>query len=121
MSKQDILKIIKDNFTLWIEPNYRVTLQFQQNTSLTKSDYDELIGYFGKPRDPSPKKKIVKRENLKIKPVTEFPILETLSNVNTRNSGYVKADVTKDGEVIFSSTNNAKEACTVKEISQLLK
>ena len=51
MSKQEVLKIIKDNFTLWIEPNYRVTLQFQQNTSLTQSDYEKLIEYFGEPRE----------------------------------------------------------------------
>ena len=67
---------------------------------------------------------IKKRKDLKTKPVVEFPILETLVSVETRknrNSGYVKADVTKDGEVIFSSTNNAKEACTAEEINQLLK
>ena len=57
MLKRDILKIIKDNFTLWIEPNYRATLQFQQHTSLTISDYEAIIKYFGKPRDPNPRNK----------------------------------------------------------------
>ena len=46
-----ILRIIRDNFDLWIEPNYRATLQFQQNSSLTQSDYEKLIEYFGEPRD----------------------------------------------------------------------
>lgn len=49
--ENEILKIIRDNFDLWIEPNYRATLQFQQNTSLTQSDYEKLIKYFGEPRD----------------------------------------------------------------------
>ena len=49
--EKELLEIIRDNFDLWIEPNYRATLQFQQNTSLTQSDYEKLIKYFGEPRD----------------------------------------------------------------------
>ena len=52
MSKEkELLEIIRDNFDLWIEPNYRATLQFLQNSSLTQSDYEKLIEYFGEPRD----------------------------------------------------------------------
>ena len=140
LTDEEILKLLK--YGLWIK------LKEAEDKKLTHYyvldfSYDELLICFGgidwrtgetgytphviKQSDKDkkwffePKKKIVKRDNLKTKPVTEFPILETLSNVNTRNSGYVKADVTRDGEVIFSSTNNAKEACTAKEINQLLK
>lgn len=49
--EKELLEIIRDNFDLWVEPNYRATLQFQQNTSLTQSDYEKLIKYFGEPRD----------------------------------------------------------------------
>ena len=52
MSKEkQILQIIRDNFDLWVEPNYKATLCFQQKTSLTQSDYEKLIKYFGEPRD----------------------------------------------------------------------
>ena len=52
MSKErKLLEIIRDNFCLFIEPNYRVTLQFQQCCTMTQSDYEEIIKYFGEPRD----------------------------------------------------------------------
>ena len=51
MSKQEVLKIIKDNFTLWVEPNYGVTLQFQQNNTMTPSEYNKLVKYFGTPKE----------------------------------------------------------------------
>ena len=52
MSKEkELLEIIKDHFTLWVEPKYKVTLQFQQHKTMTLSDYEKLIKYFGEPRD----------------------------------------------------------------------
>lgn len=52
MSKEkELLEIIKDNFGLWIEPNHKTTLQFQQCCSLKQSDYEKLINYFGEPKD----------------------------------------------------------------------
>ena len=49
--EKKLLEIIRDNFDLWVEPNYRATLQFQQCCTLTQSDYEKLIEYFGEPRD----------------------------------------------------------------------
>lgn len=46
-----VLKTIKDNFYLWVEPNYRVTLQLLQCCSMTPSEYEKFIEYFGEPRD----------------------------------------------------------------------
>lgn len=49
--EKELLEIIRDNFELWVEPNYKATLCFQQNTSLIQSDYEKLIKYFGEPRE----------------------------------------------------------------------
>ena len=46
-----VLKTIKDNFYLWVEPNYRATLQLLQCCSMTPSEYEKFIEYFGEPRD----------------------------------------------------------------------
>ena len=46
-----ILTTIRDNFDLYIEPNYRATLQFQQCCTMTQSEYEKFIKYFGEPRD----------------------------------------------------------------------
>ena len=52
MSKEkEILKIIKEHFTLYVEPKYKATLQLQQHTTMTISDYEKIIKYFGEPRD----------------------------------------------------------------------
>ena len=52
MSKEkEILNIIKDYFTLYVEPNYKATLQFQQHKTMCLSDYEKFIKYFGEPRN----------------------------------------------------------------------
>ena len=46
-----VLKTVRDNFNLYIEPKYKATLQFQQCSSMTQSEYEKFIEYFGEPRD----------------------------------------------------------------------
>ena len=49
--EHEILQTIRDNFDLWIEPTCKATLQFQQCCTMTISEYEKLIKYFGEPRD----------------------------------------------------------------------
>lgn len=49
--EKKILKVIKDNFTLWIEPNYKATLCFQQHSTMTPSEYELLVKFFGEPKE----------------------------------------------------------------------
>lgn len=46
-----ILETVRDNFNLWLEPEYRMTLQFLQCCSMSKSEYERFIEYFGAPRN----------------------------------------------------------------------
>lgn len=46
-----ILTIIRDNFNLYIEPEYRATLQLLQCCSMTQGEYKKFIEYFGEPRE----------------------------------------------------------------------
>lgn len=51
LKEHEILQTIRDNFDLRIEPTYKATLQFQQCCTMTISEYEKLIKYFGEPRD----------------------------------------------------------------------
>lgn len=46
-----VLETVRDNFNLWIEPEYKVTLQFLQCCSMSHGEYEKFIEYFGEPRD----------------------------------------------------------------------
>lgn len=46
-----VLEIIRDNFDLWIESEYRATLEFSQCCSMSQGEYEKFIEYFGEPRD----------------------------------------------------------------------
>lgn len=51
LKEHEILQTIRDNFSLWIEPKYKATLQFQQCCTMMRSECEKLIEYFGEPRD----------------------------------------------------------------------
>ena len=51
MRYKKILKVIKDNFDFWVEPEYKHTVLFQQHTSMTQQEMDLLIKCFGKPKE----------------------------------------------------------------------
>lgn len=46
-----VLETVRDNFELWIEPKYGKTLQLLQCCSMTSSEYEKFIEYFGEPNE----------------------------------------------------------------------
>lgn len=49
--ENEVLHIVRDSFDLYLESEYKSTLEFVQSYGMTQSEYEKFIDYFGKPKD----------------------------------------------------------------------